>query len=97
MHTISKHWKNPQEFNPDNMNKENLSKMKKTAYIPFGMGRRTCIGKDFGEITVKLLLLNLFKNVEFKSDPEYDGTKLIKLTYGYSNPTVLARIRNQPL
>ena len=94
MHTVSKDWENPSEFNPDLMKKENLSKMKKTAYIPFGLGKRNCIGRNFGELVFKILLLNFFESIDVSHDKDCDLTKESKFTYGFVAPTVLMKLRS---
>ena len=94
MQTISKYWENPLDFNPDRMKKDDFSKLKRTAYMPFGMGKRICVGKSLGDLVVKILLISFFGSIDVSQDIEYIEKKDINLTYGYTEPFVLMKPRS---
>lgn len=92
-HTWSKYWEDPNRFDPSRMSKENLKSCKKSAFMPFGYGRRICVGKALGEIMVKVMLLTFFRYFEVQDDNHYTEVRLNKLSYGYENPALLVRPR----
>ena len=62
----------PDEFIPERFNPEARSKLPKGAYIPFGGGRRICIGKRFGQLVVKSVATSLLQRFEFELAPGYE-------------------------
>lgn len=59
-------WENPDEFNPDRFEEENIKKIHKYAYFPFGGGPRTCIGKHFALLEMKILLIKIYQKCYFE-------------------------------
>jgi cytochrome P450 len=45
----------PLEFRPERMEREAKAKLPKGAYVPFGGGKRICIGKRFGYLEAKVI------------------------------------------
>ncbi|XP_026681602.1 cytochrome P450 6a2 [Diaphorina citri] len=72
-------WSDPLEFNPDRFAPENESKIVPGSYVPFGDGPRTCIGKRFGFLQIKLVLSKVLLNYRVtpcsKSERHYPITK----------------------
>ena len=93
MHTMSRYFDNPSKCDRSRMSAQNKSKIKKSAYMPFGLGRRQCLGKAVGEMSVKINLVNFFRYFTVKPDPEYQDNKVIKIAYGYVDPTVYVHLR----
>ncbi len=90
-HQWSKYWENPQTFDPERMTKERIKTYKRSSFLPFGFGRRMCVGKELGEIMIKLILLNFFRHFDVMEDKESNLTKSYRLTYGYQDPTIFIR------
>lgn len=61
---------NPNLFNPDRFNAENKKKIPQFAYMPFGEGRKLCIGNRFSLLLLKVGLCVLLKNFEFRVNPK---------------------------
>ena len=59
-------WENPEEFNPDRFKDENIKKIHKYAYFPFGGGPRLCIGKPFALLEMKIILSKIYQKYIFE-------------------------------
>lgn len=58
-HRDEKYFANPEHFDPDR-------EMNSEAFMPFGIGQRTCIGSRFALMTIKLILCRMLKKFEFR-------------------------------
>ena len=88
---FSKKWENPELFD---LTRFKISvNIDKAAYLPFGIGRRICIGKSLAEFATKIVLTNFYKYFESYIDGEYEEEKLMAVTYGYVDPTVIVSRR----
>lgn len=50
LHMDDRYFENPKVFNPDRFSKANSERTNKDAFLPFGSGPRTCLGKYFERI-----------------------------------------------
>eukprot|EP01124_Arcella_intermedia_P007670 TRINITY_DN14735_c0_g1_i1.p1 TRINITY_DN14735_c0_g1~~TRINITY_DN14735_c0_g1_i1.p1 ORF type:complete len:482 (+),score=95.71 TRINITY_DN14735_c0_g1_i1:41-1486(+) len=73
IHHNPNHWTNPEQFDPDRFLPERRKGQHKFAYLPFSMGPRQCLGKEFSEIEQCLLLVRLLR--EFKILPPQNHPK----------------------
>lgn len=64
LHRHKDFWENPEIFNINNFEKE-LFVGKSFAYIPFGQGKRMCIGKALADFQMKNILIPLLKTYSF--------------------------------
>lgn len=69
LHRHPKYWRDPESFNPERFNKNNCEKHHKFAYIPFGMGPRVCIAKNFGQLMMQTILPMILQRFELCIDP----------------------------
>ena len=70
-------WEDPETFNPDRFKSEKIKNLHKYAYFPFGGGPRTCIGKPFAILEMKIILAKIYQNHNFSlqnTDPIYPST-----------------------
>lgn len=65
-HHDPKNFPNPENFDPDRFNEENIEKQNMNAYAPFGLGPRNCIGSRFALMTVKTVLYKMLLNFCFE-------------------------------
>ncbi|KAF7586460.1 hypothetical protein BBP40_008820 [Aspergillus hancockii] len=69
-------WDNPNKFNPDRWDTEEVKNRHKAAYIPFAMGPRMCIGFNFALQEIKVFLPKLIYRYKFAQEGdghiEYD-------------------------
>ena len=55
LHSDAEHWDNPDSFDPSRFNSENRKGRHTCAYMPFGHGKRTCIGKALALLELTLI------------------------------------------
>ena len=72
-------WDNPEEFDPERFSPDRMKKRAKYTYMPFGAGRRSCIGGALSQLENGLALAQLLR----KFEPEYTGELPARI-----NPTV---------
>lgn len=76
IHTNPKIWSNPQRFDPDRWDTEEVKNRPAGSYLPFATGPRGCIGFNLALAEVKVLLPELIYRYEFSKDGdgavEYD-------------------------
>ena len=65
-HFDPKYFPNPEKFDPERFNEENIGNQNMSAYAPFGIGVRNCIGSRFALMTVKSILYELLLNFRFE-------------------------------
>ncbi|KAG8039659.1 hypothetical protein G9C98_000388 [Cotesia typhae] len=75
IHYDSKYYKNPQVFDPERFNDEEVNNRPQMSYLPFGLGPRNCIGLRFAKMEVKIALVKLLQTFKFdvchKTDINY--------------------------
>lgn len=64
-------WDNPNTFDPDRWDTEQVKNRHKAAYIPFATGKRMCIGFNFALQEVKIFLPKLVYRYKFVQE-EFD-------------------------
>ena len=71
VHHSAKHWDAPEEFRPERFMDESAKKRKPYTYVPFGGGKRSCIGGAMSQVENTLALSILLRRFR----PEYAGTE----------------------
>jgi cytochrome P450 len=62
-------WEEPDRFDPDRFIAERETLRHKSAWIPFGVGPRVCIGNHFALMEGPIVLATLMRNARFEVDP----------------------------
>uniref|UniRef100_A0AC34R960 Cytochrome P450 n=1 Tax=Panagrolaimus sp. JU765 TaxID=591449 RepID=A0AC34R960_9BILA len=62
---------NPSEFKPERYLDDCGVFKPHPAVIPFGIGKRTCLGEGLARTELFLILANLFHQFEMKADPSH--------------------------
>ena len=71
MHHSPKYWDEPEEFRPERFMGDAARKRKPYTYLPFGGGKRSCIGGAMSQVENTLALLILLRRFR----PEYVGNE----------------------
>ncbi|XP_020281100.1 probable cytochrome P450 6a13 [Pseudomyrmex gracilis] len=59
----------PDKFDPERFNEEQIAARHPYAFLPFGEGPRACIGSRFGYMQTKVGILNILSNFKVKLHP----------------------------
>jgi len=68
-HRIPEVFPDPEAFVPERFTRERKAALPRGAYVPFGGGRRICIGKRFGQTEVKLVATMLLQRLRLDAMP----------------------------
>jgi cytochrome P450 len=68
-HRIPEVFPDPEAFIPERFTPERKAALPRGAYVPFGAGRRVCIGKRFGQTEVKLVATMLLQRLRLDALP----------------------------
>nr|UZE89964.1 cytochrome P450 CYP4416A3 [Chrysoperla zastrowi sillemi] len=88
IHRNPEYWENPLKFNPERFTSENIKNRHPYAYLPFGAGPRSCLGRRYAWIFMKTALVALLSRYEFHTDINLDTLRFeagmaLKLVNGY--------------
>lgn len=78
IHRNEKYYKNPEIFNPNRFSIENEDQIIAQSYLPFGLGKHTCIGKY---LAMPMILFTL-SNYLLKHNLKLENTSLISVLSG---------------
>ncbi len=68
-HRLPEVFPEPEAFIPERFSRERKAALPRGAYVPFGGGRRICIGKRFGQTEVKLVATMLLQCLRLDAMP----------------------------
>ncbi|XP_066905478.1 probable cytochrome P450 6a13 isoform X1 [Halyomorpha halys] len=86
LHHNPQYFPEPEKFNPERFSEENKHNVNPFAYIPFGEGPRSCIGKKFGLLQIKIGLISVLRN--YSVEPcEYTQVPLTMTSAPFTTPT----------
>lgn len=68
IHRLPEVYPNPDKFDPDNFLPERTANRHYYAFIPFSAGPRSCVGRKYAMLKLKILLSTILRNYRVKSD-----------------------------
>ncbi len=73
----AKYWSNPESFIPERFIDEDSGAFKPDErWIPFSMGKRNCLGKNFAQVEFFLFLAGFLQRFDFVLPPETEAAEL---------------------
>ncbi|MFF1378629.1 cytochrome P450 [Streptomyces sp. NPDC058308] len=74
VHMNPDHWPDPERFLPERFSPEAVAERPRLAYIPFGIGPRSCEGAQLAMVEAALALAVLLKRFRFRPVPGHEVT-----------------------
>jgi len=68
IHRLPEIYSNPEKFDPDNFLPERTANRHYYAFIPFSAGPRSCVGRKYAMLKLKILLSTILRNYRVHSD-----------------------------
>ncbi|KAM4662626.1 cytochrome P450 2F3-like [Discoglossus pictus] len=65
----SKYWDKPEEFNPNRFLDENGKLLKNDAHLPFGAGKRACVGEALAKTEIFIFFVSILQKFTLKLAP----------------------------
>lgn len=93
LHRDPKVWKNPENFDISRFLPENKSKLPPFSYLPFGNGRRACLGAQFALTESKLILAMILQRFTLSGPDNYRFK--IKESLSLKPENLVLRVRNR--
>jgi cytochrome P450 len=86
IHHDERFWPDPERFDPTRFLPENVRSHHRSAYLPFGAGRRVCIGKTFALIEATLVTALMSRQFVYDLKPGHpvvpEATLTLRPRYG---------------
>jgi cytochrome P450 len=86
LHHDERFWPDPEVFDPSRFLPENVKSHHRSAYLPFGGGRRVCIGKTFAMIEATLVTALMSRSFVYDLKPGHpvmpEATLTLRPRYG---------------
>lgn len=73
IHRHPDYWSRPDEFNPENFTPAAVAARPKLAFLPFGAGKRICIGNHLAMLELQLCLAMFVQRFEISVPAEYEA------------------------
>ncbi|CAH0554526.1 unnamed protein product [Brassicogethes aeneus] len=70
LHRLEEFFPEPDKFNPDNFLPEKCANRHYYAFIPFSAGPRSCVGRKYAMLKLKVLLSTILRNFRMQSNVE---------------------------
>ncbi|KAH6920722.1 hypothetical protein HPB50_028290 [Hyalomma asiaticum] len=69
-----RYWPDPLEFKPERFSPDNEATLKKTAYTPFGVGPRQCLGTRMALLEMRCIAAKILQKYRLELGPSQKGS-----------------------
>jgi len=76
LHRLESIYPNPDKFNPDNFLPEKTANRHYYAFVPFSAGPRSCVGRKYAMLKLKVILSTILRNFRIISDLDEEDFRL---------------------
>ena len=80
LHRSEKNWKDAGSFDPDRFERADTAEAQRSAYLPFSMGPRVCLGAAFAMQESTLILAELVRRFRFDAVEGCDPIPRMRLS-----------------
>ena len=83
----SDHWKDPEMFRPERFLEKTemgLKVSKKERFVPYGIGRRICMGESLAKDTLFIFVTTLLKHLKFENPVSHPSPDPENYTEGFT-------------
>lgn len=90
LHRDSQYWRQPAQFEPERFMPQRTAERERFTYLPFGVGPRVCIGKQFAQLMAKVVLAEVCSRFHLKNlhnDIEPQSSTIL-----HPNKSILVRL-----
>ena len=88
-HQNPNNFENPDTFEPGRFSEERKKKWHRLAHNPFSTGKRGCVGKNFGDLLSRMIILHLTKGIEFSKPENHTYIRRDEFVLRVDNPEVV--------
>lgn len=76
LHRLESIYPNPDKFDPDNFLPERQANRHYYAFVPFSAGPRSCVGRKYAMLKLKVILSTIFRQFRVYSDMKEEDFRL---------------------
>nr|KAF7429328.1 hypothetical protein H0235_005726 [Vespula pensylvanica] len=76
IHRMPEFYSNPEKFNPDNFLPEKMQQRHYYSFIPFSAGPRSCVGRKYALLKLKVLISTILRNYKILADVSEEDFQL---------------------
>lgn len=89
LHRRAQDWDRPEDFDPARFTPDTVSRLPRCAYMPFGMGRHSCVGRNMATLVAENVLSTVYNRARLKVGPEERPVPDPGITLRFKTPVMM--------